>query len=180
MKKLVSILLALTLLACLCACAKQPEPVPEEPVEAPIEETVPEELVPEEPEYNAEELAALDPTLMLGDWVRESATIDGESISDEAGFSCSLGITQDVTANFGWVRGEDTLEEYGLNIEFVEGQLLEDCPMPWFAELKNSAYGCTYQFTLTGHDSITLIQHRPLADGQGTQEIVVNFCRVEY
>ena len=179
MKKLVSILLALALLACLCACAKQPEPVPEEPVEAPIEETVPEEPAPE-PEYNAEELAALDPTLMLGDWIKESATVDGVDISNESDCFCSLGITQDVTANFGWVRGDDTLEEYGLNIEFVEGPLLEDCPMPWHAELKNSAYGCTYQFTLTGHDSITLIQHRPLADGQGTQKIVVNFCRVEY
>lgn len=183
MKKLISILLILVLLAGLWACAKQHEPVPEEPAEVPTEETAAEEPDPEpdpEPEYDAEALAALDPTLMLGDWVKESATIDGEPVSDESGCFCSLNVTQDVTANFAWTQGDDTLEEYGMNIEFVEGQLLPDCPMPWYAELKNSVSNCTYQFTLTGHDSITLIQHRPLEDGQGTREIVVNFCRVEY
>lgn len=180
MKKIISVLLILALLAGLCACAKQaePEPVPEEPAEAPIEETAAEEPDPE-PEYNAEELASLDPTLMLGNWVKESAMVDGVDISDESGCFSSLGITQDVTANFAWTRGDDVFEEYGLNITFAEGQLLQDCPMPWHAELMESAYGCTYQFTLTGHDSITLILHRPLEDGQGTQEIVVNFCRAE-
>lgn len=177
MKKFVSILLILALFAGVCACAKQP--VPEEPVEVPTGEAAAEESVPEEPEYDAEALAALDPALMLGEWIKESAAIDGVPVSDESGCFCSLGITQDVTANFGWVQGEDTLEEYGLNIEFFEGQLLEDCPMPWHAELKNSAYGCTYQLTLTGHDSITLIGQRPLADGQGTQQLVVDFCRAE-
>lgn len=165
MKKFFCILLILALLAGLCACAKQPGPVPGEP--AP------------EPQNDPEVPAALNPALMPGNWAMDSAVIDGEPVTDEAGFFCSLGITQDATANFGWVRREDTLEEYGLDIEFTEGQLLEDCPIPWYAELKNSACGCTYQFTLTGHDSITLIQHRPLHDGQGMQKIVVRFCRVE-